>query len=114
MFISSFYLPVSDDLELQANIALALSLILFAWLGARNYYSRYSDTPAYKLAFIMVAVAVILDVLITVPLLVIPVGGSYGSFFGEPGFWLIAVVYYLVIITYWYLKVRPASVKSIN
>lgn len=113
-FIGSFYLPLLEDQELQANLALAISLVPFAWFGAKFYYINHSQTPGYKLAFTMVAIAVILDAIITVPLLVIPAGGSHEAFFSAPSFWLIALEYFLVVLSYWNLRVRPAAERSFN
>ncbi len=114
VFITSFYIPIINDLELQANIALALCLAPLAVLGARNFYSRYPNESGYKLALVMVTTAVILDALITVPFLFIPAGGSYLSFFGSLGFWMIATEYFLAVMLYWYFKVKPATQKSFS
>ena len=113
-FIVSFYIPVLEDLELQSNLALALSIAPLAWLGAKNYYSKYPSTSGYYLGLIMVAVAIVLDALITVPFLVVPAGGSYVDFFGSSSFWLIALEYFLVVMLYWYYKAKPIAQKSFS
>lgn len=114
VFITSFYIPLIDDLELQSNIALATGLIPIAWLGAKNYYTKYPNTSGYKLAIIMVVTAIILDATITVPVLIIPVGGGYASFFGAASFWLIALEYFLVVFLYGYFRSKPISQKSFS
>ena len=114
VFTTSFYIPMINDLELQANIALALALAPLAILGARNFYYRYPNMPGYKLALIMAATAVVLDALITVPVLYIPAGGSYTSFFGSLSFWSIATEYFLVVMLYWHFKVKAAAQKSFS
>ena len=114
VFISSFYIPLIDNLELQSNLALAISLIPLGWLGAKNYYAKYPNTSGIRLSAIMVGTAVLLDALITVPVLIIPVGGSYGSFFGSSSFWLIALEYFLVVLLYSYFHLRSISIKSLR
>ena len=52
----------------------------------------------------MFLVAMVLDALITVPFLIMPYGGTYFSFFSDPGFWLIAVEYISVVAAYWQIE----------
>lgn len=52
----------------------------------------------------MFLVAMVLDALITVPFLIMPYGGTYLSFFSDPGFWLIAVEYISVVAAYWQIE----------
>ena len=111
-FIASYYVPLMDNLDLQANIALSLSLIPLGWLGSRSYYSKYNSPKGYLFGFIMVLTAIVLDALLTVPLLVLPLGGTYLDFFGAAGFWFIALEYYLVVLLYWYVRVKPGTIKS--
>ena len=49
--------------------------------------------------------AMILDAIITVPLFIIPNGGSHLSFFGDPGFWLIGLEYVSVVAVYWQFNI---------
>ena len=111
-FIASYYAPLMSDLDLQANIVLSLSLIPLGWLASRFYYSKYSGPNGYFFGLIMVVTAVALDALITVPLLVEPNGGTYADFFGAASFWFIALEYFLVVLLYWYVKVKARSIKS--
>ena len=113
-FIASYYIPMMSDPDLQANIALSLSLIPLGWLGSRFFYSKYNNPNGFFFGLIMVLTAVVLDALVTVPLLVAPNGGTYLSFFGAASFWFIALEYYLVVVLYWYVRVKPRSVKSFS
>ena len=113
-FIASYYVPLLSDPDLQANIALSLSLIPLGWLGSLYFYSKYNSPGGYFFGLIMVLTAVILDGLVTVPFLVIPNGGTYLDFFGAASFWFIAIEYCLVVVLYWYVRVKPRSVKSFN
>ncbi len=114
VFVTSFYIPLIENLELQSNLALAFSLIPLGWMGAKNYYGKYAKTSGIRLAVVMVGTAVLLDALITVPVLIIPVGGSYGSFFGTASFWLIAVEYFTVVVLYSYFHLRSTSLQSLK
>jgi uncharacterized RDD family membrane protein YckC len=51
-----------------------------------------------SLALIFIVVAIILDVLITVPVFIIPNEGSYSKFFGDPIFYTIVVEFYFTVL----------------
>lgn len=110
----SFLIPLINDLELQSNIILALALIPLAWTGSGYYYSKYNSPNGYTLGLIMVFTAIVMDALVTVPILIIPAGGSYSGFFISASFWLIALLYFLVVFLHWYIRVRPRMVNSFN
>ena len=57
--------------------------------------------------------AVLLDIVITVPLLIMPNGGNYYDFFIDLGFWLIAVEIIFTANLYYFLKVKPTPHKNI-
>ena len=114
VFVTSFYIPLIENLELQSNLALALTLIPLGWMGAKNYHAKYPNSSGFRLAAIMVGTAVLLDALVTVPVLIIPVGGNYGSFFGSASFWLIALEYFTVVMLYSYFHFRSTSLKSLR
>ena len=106
-FSTIYMLPIMEDRYLQANIGLALAVPPLVWLGAWIYYKREKSAHGLKLGLLMLMASATLDALITVPMLIIPYGGSYASFFGSLDFWLIAIEFILVSLTYWYLNVRP-------
>ena len=106
-FTAIYELPLMEDRYLQANIGLALAVPPLVWLGVWIYYKREKSTHGLKLGLLMLLASVALDALVTVPMLIIPFGGSYASFFGSLDFWLIAIEFILVSLTYWYLNVRP-------
>ncbi len=112
IFISSFSVPLMQDLEFQANLTLALAMIPLAWFGAKFYYKKDQSLHGIKLGTIMVSIAILLDALITVPFLMIPQGGSYQEFFGSLSFWIIVLEYFSVVTIYWVVNIRP-STKSI-
>ena len=105
IYTISFYIPILEDPEFQANILLSLGILPVVWLGAKLYYSKKSTITGYWLGVVFFLTATILDALITVPYLIIPDGGSYYSFFAAAGFWLIGVEFIAMSTTYWYTKV---------
>jgi hypothetical protein len=58
--------------------------------------------------------AMILDACITVPVFIIPNGGDYLSFFGDPGFWLIAVEYISIVAAYWQIERVVGKSKNVR
>jgi len=110
LFISSFSFSLMDDPELQANLVLSIAIIPAAILAAKFYYKRNPETNGFKLGAFMFLGAMILDALITVPVFIIPTGGNHLSFFTDPGFWMIAVIY---IATVWgYSKVHSIRLRK--
>jgi len=104
-FVGSYFIPIMNDPELQANLVLAIAIIPAAYLGAHIYYKKRHSTHGFVLGIAMFSAAIILDAAITVPLFIIPNGGSHLSFFGDPGFWLIGLEYILAVMAYWRFKV---------
>jgi len=97
-YLLSFYLPVLENPDLQSNSVLALAIIPSACLGTYLFYKKSYIKPAL-FALVVILVATSLDALLTVPLFIIPSGGSYASFFGDAMFYIILVELY---VTVWY------------
>ena len=74
---------------------------LVATVGARYYYAD-AAAKGVVLGLFMFTVAGSLDAVITVPLLIMPAGGSYRSFYGDPGFWMIGIEYVAAVALYSY------------
>jgi hypothetical protein len=104
-YVGSFFIPIMNNPELQANLVLAIAIMPAAYLGAHIYYKKPHGTHGFVLGIAMFVCAIILDAIITVPIFIIPNGGSHLSFFGDPGFWLIGLEYILVVLAYWKFKV---------
>jgi len=96
-YLLSFYVPLLENLDLQANLVLALALIPSTCLGTYLFY-RKSYMKPFLLALVFIVVITIMDASITVPVFLIPHGGSYSEFFGDPKFYLIALELYLVAL----------------
>ncbi len=101
-FVTSYYVPILSDPDFQANLVLSIAVVPAAMLGAWYYYRKGNQTNGLLLGTCMFLVAMVLDALITVPLFIIPVGGDHLSFFTDPGFWVIALIYILSVTVYWY------------
>lgn len=104
VFVTSYYIPLMDDLDAQANWVLSVALIPAAILGARIYYQKGYNTNGFVLGTFMFLVAMVLDVCITVPLFIFPIGGNHFTFFGNPSFWFIGIEYIGVVTTFWYTQ----------
>lgn len=98
VFSVSYYIPLLNNLELQANIALAIALIPIVGLISRYYFLKNSNASGVKTAVLMLSTGIILDACITVPFLIVPNGGSYQEFFISITFWLIVMEYLLLVI----------------
>ncbi len=107
-FTLSFYIPLMEDYELQANLFVGLSLIPLTWFGAHLYYRAEQKSPGIKIGLAMLLTGVILDATVTVPFLVIPAGGSYYQFFTDISFWIIAILYLTVVSLYHKVKISKA------
>ncbi|MFK2820137.1 DUF5367 family protein [Flavobacteriaceae sp. LMIT009] len=96
LYLLSFYVPILDNPDLQSNIVLALGIIPCACLGTYCFYlKKYINPSALGLTFVVVAT--LLDLIITVPVFIIPNGGSYSEFFGDPMFYTIIVEFYFIV-----------------
>ncbi len=96
-YLFSFNFPVFKNIELQSNIVLVLAIIPSACLGTYLFYRKGQMKPN-TLALTFVLIAALLDVLITVPVFIIPSGGSYSDFFGNPMFYTIVVEFYFIVL----------------
>lgn len=103
-FVSSYFIEILENADQQANYVLMLVIIPAALIGAHLYYQGGYKTNGLVLGIVMFLGAAILDAMITVPVFIIPNGGDYLSFFGDMGFWLIAIEYICVVAAYWQIK----------
>ncbi len=108
-FIGSFFIPLLENAQQQANLMLFLAVIPLVWYGTKLYYKSGSKTHGCKVGLTFFLVAAILDALVTVPFLVVPNGGSYQEFFLDPGFWVIGLLFIGVATMHWYLKVKRTT-----
>lgn len=112
LFTLSFYVPVLEDPEKQANAVLFISVPLLVWFGARQYFKNGLNTQGYRLGLGFFMTSMTLDALFTVPFLMIPNGISYYQFYTDIGFWLIGSEFLIVAMLY--RGVKLLSNKNFN
>lgn len=106
LYTFSFYIPILENPELQANIFLSIGVVPLVWFGSKLYYRKNNTTKGYWLGLVFFSIAAVLDALVTVPLFIEPYGGSYYSFFTAIGFWLIGMEFVITATCYWYVEVN--------
>ena len=109
----SFSLPILENVEQQANLMLFFAVVPLVWFGSWLYYRKGTQTHGLATGLVFFAMAALLDALITVPLLIIPNGGSYYDFFTDPGFWVIGVEFVGTTVIYRNFKVRQRTKEFI-
>ena len=108
VYLLSYSFPIIENFDLQSNMALVLAIIPSAGLGTYLFYKKGRMKPSV-LALTFVLMATLLDILITVPLFIIPTGGSYSAFFGDPMFYIIIVKFYFSVLYFGkYIIQKPA------
>lgn len=95
-YLLSFYVPILENPELQSNVVLVLGIVPSACLGTYLFYTKSYIKPSV-LGLTFVIIATLLDVIITIPVIIIPNGGSYSEFFGDPMFYAIVVEFYFIV-----------------
>lgn len=105
-FASLSYVPVIKHSLTQQALIVGVLIIPFAFLGASLFYKNGNKLHGLVTSVIMSITAIILDALITVPLVEIPKGGSYESYFTFPLFWLLVAINTATIYLYWKLRIK--------
>jgi hypothetical protein len=101
------FVPGIKDSKMQQGFIIGILLIPFASIGAAHYYRKGDTTNGFKVGLVMVSSALLLDVIVTVPLVEIPYNGSsYFAFFTNPLLWFLVVENLAVVYFYWRLKVK--------
>jgi hypothetical protein len=108
----SFNISILEDAQQQANILLFMAVIPLVWFGAKQYYKKDSDTHGYWVGQTFFLTATALDALITVPVFIIPNGGSYYQFFTDLGFWLIGFEFIAIAMLFWYIQLGTKKLKN--
>lgn len=96
-FVGSYYMPLVDNADDQANWFLTIALIPAIILGVYFYDKNSIRTNGLALGSYMFLLTMLLDALITVPLFIIPIGGNHLNFFGDPSFWFLGIEYLLLV-----------------
>ena len=83
----------------QAFIA-AFTIIFYAWFAAWFYYKKAAKKSGLLAGIVITGTALVLDVLVTVPLIEIPKGNTYQAFFSNPLLWILASINVLTVFVY--------------
>lgn len=110
-YLLSFSISILENQNLQSNIVLVFAIILSACVGTYLYYKKNYIKPS-SLALSFVMVAAILDSLITVPVFIIPNGGSYSEFFGDPMFYILIVEFYFIVMYFGNYLIKKGKTKK--
>jgi hypothetical protein len=112
VFTIMSFIPVIKDSEIQQNMLLWVVLIPIVLFGVSFYYKKEMYTNGLLLGLVVVTVSLILDALITVPLVIIPHGGSYNSFFASP--LLLVTVVEILLISFLFWKTKISKIIQIE
>ncbi|MEP3372479.1 MAG: DUF5367 family protein [Maribacter dokdonensis] len=112
LYAFSYYVPMLENAEQQANIWLSIVVVPIVWLGAKLYYKNGVHTHGLITGLVFFTISAILDALITVPFTILPYGGSYNDFFVDFGFWFIGLEFIITTMVYWYLKVHRKRIHA--
>jgi hypothetical protein len=100
------FFPAANQSQVVQGVIAGVLIIPFALLGARVYYKTGDRSDGLVVGLVMVITALVLDVLITVPLVEQPYHGTdHRQFFTNPLLWIIAVEDLIVIWLYYKVKV---------
>ncbi|WPP48798.1 DUF5367 family protein [Catalinimonas niigatensis] len=92
--------------------AIAIILIIpFAAFGGSIYYKK-GNANGLLVGLIMALTALVLDALVTVPIIEIPNGNTYEAFFTHPLLWLLVAVNITTAYMYWRLKINKRKTKN--
>jgi len=109
-FILLSFIPEINNSQTYQELIIGILTIPSALLGAVIYYKNGIGTNGLVVGSTMLSIALILDAIITVPLIEIPYNGSsYLEFFTNPFLWIIALEIIAVVYIYWRLKIKPKS-----
>lgn len=90
-------------------LIVAIFVVPFAAWGASFYYKKDRKFHGFLVGLIMALTALLLDALITVPLIEMPKGNSYYGFYSYPLLWLLVAINIITVYAYWRIVVRRAN-----
>jgi hypothetical protein len=96
------------DMPLQ-GILILLLMPLYAFTGAWFLYRKGARLPGWVAGVLATCTALVMDALVTVPLLEIPRGGSYALFFTNGLLWALAGMNLTTVWVYWRWRIFPVT-----
>lgn len=115
VFTVTSFVPAITQTPILQWLVVGTFIVPFAWIGAAIYYRKneVANVNGLVSGSIMLTTALLLDALITVPLIEIPYNGSsYAAFFGNPMLWVLVAENIAVIYLYWRIQIA-SNQKSI-
>lgn len=102
-------IPVFHGSPNTQAMFVALLIMPMAAFAASIYYKNGNCGNGLLLGSIMAITALMLDALITVPLIELPKGNTYGSFFTYPFLWVLVALNIVTIYVYWRIRNKGNS-----
>ncbi|MGL1887595.1 MAG: DUF5367 domain-containing protein [Reichenbachiella sp.] len=94
-------IPTFHDSPVYLGLSVAIFLIPISIFGANIYYKKSPPTHGLTVALTMVATALFLDLIITIPFYEIPYNnGSYTNFLSAPLLWILIVENITILYLY--------------
>lgn len=106
VFAIMSFIPRVKDSELQKNIIIYVLLIPIMIVGLKFYYKKVTETNGLIPGALIALTGLSLDTIITIPAVIIPLGGSYISFYMDPFLWGIVAEMLVVSYLYWKMKIE--------
>ena len=94
------HIPFLKKSTTAQTFTAAFTIIFYAWFTAWLYYKKAAKKSGFLVGIIITGTALVLDVLVTVPLIEIPKGSSYQAFFSNPLLWILAIINILTVYVY--------------
>jgi hypothetical protein len=100
------FIPATHQSTLLQGVIACVGIIPFALIGAQHYYKARDRSSGLTVGLVMISTALLLDLLITVPLIEQPLHGTtHFQFFTNPLLWILVLEDLIVIWLYYRLKV---------
>lgn len=100
------FTPGVAEMEWMQFTIFYLLLIPISLFGAWLFYKKESSMNGFLAGLLMLVAGIVLDAIITLPLFIIPQGGSYLEFYTAPLMLIGFVEMILVVGLYWMKKVK--------
>lgn len=106
------FIPSLKNKALHQFIIVAVLVIPYTLFSAFVYYKNGNSSNGLTSGLIMVTTALILDIIITVPFIIIPNKGSYYGFFTSIYLWLLVIENLMIVYLYWRMRVKMKTFIS--
>jgi len=102
--IGSYFFSLIPDAAQQSIWVQSLVFIPAALIGAHIFYRKGFDLNGFLLGMTVLLVMIVLDVVIKVPLFLMPHGVTYVQHFLDFNYWLLGVEVVTVVAAYWQIE----------